>query len=177
VYLVLAAQFESFVHPLVILAAVPMALTGALVGLWLYGSSINIFSQIGAVMLIGIASKNGILIVEFANQLRDRGVEFVEAIIEASVTRLRPVAMTTLATAAGAVPLAVATGAGAESRQSIGATVFFGSVFAVALTMFVVPALYLKIARNTRSPQYLSRLIERMKRSEAAQGVAAPETP
>ncbi|HWL62753.1 MAG TPA: efflux RND transporter permease subunit [Steroidobacteraceae bacterium] len=178
VYLVLAAQFESFVHPLVILAAVPMALTGALIGLWLYGSSINIFSQIGAVMLIGIASKNGILIVEFANQLRDRGVEFAEAIIEASVTRLRPVAMTTLATAAGAVPLAIATGAGAESRQSIGATVFFGSVFAVALTMFVVPALYLKIARNTRSPQYLSRLIDRLKGSEAgAPALPASEAP
>ncbi len=176
VYLVLAAQFESFVHPLVILAAVPMALTGALVGLWLYGSSINVFSQIGAVMLIGIASKNGILIVEFANQLRDRGVEFVEAIIEASVTRLRPVVMTTLATAAGAVPLAIATGAGAESRQSIGATVLFGSLFAVALTLFLVPALYLKIARNTRSPQYLSRLIDRLKVGQAAQpGLVAPE--
>jgi len=174
VYLVLAAQFESFVHPLVILAAVPMALTGALFGLWLFGSSINIFSQIGAVMLIGIASKNGILIVEFANQLRDRGVEFVEATIEASVTRLRPVAMTTLATAAGAVPLAIATGAGAESRQSIGATVFFGSVFAVALTLFVVPALYVKIARNTRSPQYLSRLIDRLKGGTTETPAPAP---
>ncbi len=89
VYLVLAAQFESFVHPLVILAAVPLALTGALFGLWLFGSSINVFSQIGAVMLIGIASKNGILIVEFANQLRDRGMEFVDATAEAATTRLR----------------------------------------------------------------------------------------
>jgi multidrug efflux pump len=179
VYLVLAAQFESFVHPLVILASVPMALTGALVGLWLFGSSINIFSQIGAVMLIGIASKNGILIVEFANQLRDRGVEFVDATIEAAVTRLRPVVMTTLATGAGAVPLAIATGAGAESRHSIGATVFFGSVFAVALTLFVVPALYVKIARNTRSPQYLSRLIDRLKGSEAPRNQPAglPEAP
>jgi multidrug efflux pump len=173
VYLVLAAQFESFVHPLVILAAVPMALTGALFGLWLFGSSINIFSQIGAVMLIGIASKNGILIVEFANQLRDRGLAFLDAIIEASVTRLRPVAMTTLATAAGAVPLAIATGAGAESRQSIGATVLFGSLFAVVLTLFVVPALYAKIARNTRSPQYLSRLIDRLRSG----GEGAPPAP
>jgi multidrug efflux pump len=162
VYLVLAAQFESFVHPLVILAAVPMALTGAFVGLWLFNSSINVFSQIGSVMLIGIASKNGILIVEFANQLRDRGRDFVEATIEAATARLRPVLMTTLATAAGAVPLMLASGAGAESRQSIGATVFFGAVFAVALTLFVVPALYVKIARNTRSPQYLSRLIDGM---------------
>jgi multidrug efflux pump len=167
------------VHPLVILAAVPLALTGALVGLWLFGSSINIFSQIGAVMLIGIASKNGILIVEFANQLRDRGTEFVEATIEAAVTRLRPVVMTTLATGAGAVPLAIATGAGAESRHSIGATVFFGSVFAVVLTLFVVPALYVKIARNTRSPQYLSRLIDRLKGAEGQRPAAGgiPETP
>jgi multidrug efflux pump len=130
-------------------------------------------------MLIGIASKNGILIVEFANQLRDRGVEFVEATIEASTARLRPVLMTTLATAMGAVPLMVATGAGAQSRQSIGATVFFGSVFAVALTLFVVPALYVKIARNTRSPQYLSRLIDRLRRSEssAPAGDQAPPAP
>jgi multidrug efflux pump len=175
VYLVLAAQFESFVHPLVILAAVPLALTGALFGLWLFGSSINVFSQIGAVMLIGIASKNGILIVEFANQLRDRGSEFVEATIEAATARLRPVLMTTLATAAGAVPLMLASGAGAESRQSIGATVFFGSVFAVALTLFVVPALYVKLARNTRSPQYLSRAIERLRRGDSAAGAPATQ--
>lgn len=160
VYLVLAAQFESFVHPLVILAAVPMALTGAFFGLWLFNSSINVFSEIGSVMLIGIASKNGILIVEFANQLRDRGRDFVTATIEAATARLRPVLMTTLATASGAVPLMLASGAGAESRQSIGATVFFGAVFAVALTLFVVPALYVKLARNTRSPKYLSRLID-----------------
>jgi multidrug efflux pump len=169
VYLVLAAQFESFVHPLVILAAVPMALTGALFGLWLFGSSINIFSQIGAIMLVGIASKNGILIVEFANQLRDRGRQFVEATIEAAGARLRPVLMTTLATAVGAVPLMIASGAGAESRQSIGATVFFGSVFAVALTLIVVPALYVLIARNTRSPQYLSRIIDKLRGSQTTQ--------
>jgi multidrug efflux pump subunit AcrB len=101
--------------------------------------------------------------VEFTNQLRDRGREFVAATIEASTARLRPVLMTTLATAAGAVPLMLASGAGAESRQSIGATVFFGAVFAVALTLFVVPALYVKIARNTRSPQHLSRLIDGLK--------------
>jgi multidrug efflux pump len=168
VYLVLAAQFESFVHPLVILATVPMALTGAIVGLWLFNSTINVYSQIGAVMLIGIASKNGILIVEFANQLRDQGRTFVEATIESATVRLRPVLMTTLATAAGAIPLMIATGAGAESRQSIGATVFFGSVSAVALTLFVVPALYMTIARNTRSPQYVSRLIEKLRRAQPA---------
>ena len=128
VYLVLAAQFESFIHPLVILVTVPLAITGALLGLWLFNSTINIFSQIGCVMLIGIACKNGILIVEFANQLRDRGVEFVDAVIQASATRLRPVLMTSLCTAFGAVPLMLAHGAGAESRESIGATVFFGTV-------------------------------------------------
>ena len=160
VYLVLAAQFESFIHPVVILVTVPLAITGALLGLWLFNSTINIFSQIGCVMLIGIACKNGILIVEFANQLRDRGVEFVDAVVQASATRLRPVLMTSLCTAFGAVPLMLAHGAGAESRESIGATVFFGTVVSLGMTLYVVPALYLLIARNTRSPEYMSRLID-----------------
>jgi len=160
VYLVLAAQFESFIHPVVILVTVPLAITGALLGLWLFNSTINVFSQIGCVMLIGIACKNGILIVEFANQLRDRGVQFVDAVIQASATRLRPVLMTSLCTAFGAVPLMLAHGAGAESRESIGATVFFGTVVSLGLTLYVVPALYLLIARNTRSPEYMSRLID-----------------
>jgi multidrug efflux pump len=162
VYLLLAAQFESFVHPIVILITVPLALTGALLGLWLFNSSINVFSQIGAIMLIGIACKNGILIVEFANQLRDRGIEFGEAIVQAAAVRLRPVLMTSLCTAFGAVPLMIATGAGAESRQSIGAAVFFGTIFSLVLTLYVVPALYWLIARNTRSPEYVSRLIEKL---------------
>ena len=149
VYLVLAAQFESFIHPIVILVTVPLALTGALLGLFLFNSTINIFSQIGCIMLIGIACKNGILIVEFANQLRDRGVEFVDAIIQSSATRLRPVLMTSLCTAFGAVPLMLAHGAGAESRESIGATVFFGTIVSLGMTLYVVPALYLLIARNT----------------------------
>ena len=160
VYLVLAAQFESFIHPIVILVTVPLAITGAMLGLWLFNSTINIFSQIGCVMLIGIACKNGILIVEFANQLRDRGVDFVDAVIQSSATRLRPVLMTSLCTAFGAVPLMLAHGAGAESRESIGATVFFGTVVSLGLTLYVVPALYLLIARNTRSPEYMSRLID-----------------
>ncbi|HQX77167.1 MAG TPA: efflux RND transporter permease subunit [Steroidobacteraceae bacterium] len=162
VYLVLAAQFESFVHPLVILATVPLALSGALVGLWLFGSSINVFSQIGAIMLIGIACKNGILIVEFTNQLRDRGVAFVDAVVQAATIRLRPVLMTSLCTACGAIPLMLATGAGEESRQSIGSAVFFGTIFSLALTLLVVPALYLLIARNTHSPHHVSRLIEKL---------------
>jgi multidrug efflux pump len=162
VYLVLAAQFESFIHPVVILVTVPLALTGALLGLFLFNSTINIFSQIGCIMLIGIACKNGILIVEFSNQLRDRGVEFVDAVIQASATRLRPVLMTSLCTAFGAVPLMLAHGAGAESRESIGATVFFGTIVSLGMTLYVVPALYLLIARNTRSPEYVSRLIDKL---------------
>jgi multidrug efflux pump len=173
VYLVLAAQFESFIHPIVILVTVPLALTGALLGLFLFNSTINIFSQIGCIMLIGIACKNGILIVEFANQLRDRGVEFVDAVIQASATRLRPVLMTSLCTAFGAVPLMLAHGAGAESRESIGATVFFGTIVSLGLTLYVVPALYLLIARNTRSPEYMTRLIEGLKgRREGGRGAA-----
>jgi multidrug efflux pump len=160
VYLVLAAQFESFIHPIVILVTVPLAITGAILGLWLFNSTINIFSQIGCIMLIGIACKNGILIVEFANQLRDRGVAFVDAIIQSSATRLRPVLMTSLCTAFGAVPLMLAHGAGAESRESIGATVFFGTVVSLGLTLYVVPSLYLLIARNTRSPEHMSRLVD-----------------
>ncbi|HKJ25640.1 MAG TPA: efflux RND transporter permease subunit, partial [Myxococcota bacterium] len=120
VFLVLAAQFESFVHPLIILMTVPLALTGALIGLQLYGASINVFTQIGAILLIGLSAKNGVLIVEFANQLRDRGRSFEEAIAEASEIRLRPILMTSACTTFGALPLLLATGAGAESRQAIG---------------------------------------------------------
>ena len=173
VYLVLAAQFESFIHPVVILVTVPLAISGALLGLFLFNSTINIFSQIGCIMLIGIACKNGILIVEFANQLRDRGVEFVDAVIQASATRLRPVLMTSLCTAFGAVPLMLAHGAGAESRESIGATVFFGTIVSLGMTLYVVPSLYLLIARNTRSPEYMSRLIDGLRgRRDGARGVA-----
>jgi multidrug efflux pump len=164
VFLVLAAQFESFRHPLIIMLTVPLALTGGLVGLWLFGSSINVYSQIGAIMLIGLAAKNGILIVEFANQLRDRGVEFMEAIVSAAAIRLRPVVMTSLCTAFGAVPLILAAGAGAESRRTLGATVFFGVTISVFLTLYLIPALYVLIARRTKSPEYVGRLIDKLKR-------------
>ena len=173
VYLVLAAQFESFVHPLVILATVPLAITGALLGLWLFGSSINVFSQIGAIMLIGIACKNGILIVEFANQLKDKGKDHVEAVLESATIRLRPVLMTSLCTAFGAVPLMIASGAGAESRQSIGAAVFFGTLVSLSLTLFVVPSLYALIARNTRSPHYVSDLLDKLLSRTPAAGLPA----
>ena len=143
----------------------------------IFGSTLNIYSQIGAVMLIGLAAKNGILIVEFANQLRDRGTEFREAIIQAARTRLRPVLMTSMCTAFGAVPLILASGAGALSRQSIGAVVFFGVTFSVLLTLIVVPTVYALIARNTHSPEYVSQLIDKLKTSypKPMDGVIAEE--
>ena len=167
-YLVLSAQFESFRHPFIIMTTVPLALTGAIFGLKVFGSTINVFSQIGVIMLIGLAAKNGILIVEFANQLRDRGVEFGDAIIESAKTRLRPVLMTSLCTAFGSVPLLLASGAGALSRQSIGAVVFFGVTFSMILTLIVVPTVYLLLARNTHSPEYVARMIERLRGGEAS---------
>jgi multidrug efflux pump len=162
VFLVLAAQFESFVNPMVILVTVPLAMTGALLGLWMYGSSINVFSQIGAILLIGLSAKNGVLIVEFANQLRDRGKEFTEAVLDASTVRLRPILMTSTATTFGALPLLLGTGAGAESRQPIGIVVVFGVAISAALTLFIVPALYVLLARKTSSPQRMTRLIEQL---------------
>ena len=166
-YLVLAAQFESFRHPLIIMTTVPLAITGALIGLWVFGSTINIYSQIGAVMLIGLAAKNGILIVEFANQLRDRGTDFKESVIQSAKTRLRPVLMTSMCTAFGAVPLILASGAGALSRKSIGAVVFFGVSFAMVLTLVVVPAVYSLLAKNTHSPEYVAHLIDKLSASAA----------
>ncbi len=168
VYLVLAAQFESFRHPLVIMFTVPLAVTGALAGMWAWGVSINVYSQIGMVLLIGVAAKNGVLIVEFANQLRDRGGEFLDAIVHAAGVRLRPVLMTSFASAFGAVPLMIATGAGAESRQAIGVTIFFGVMFSTLLTLFVVPAAYAVLARGTTSPEHIARRIEAMRDAEAS---------
>ena len=168
VFLVLAAQFESFRHPFVIMVTVPLAVTGALLGLWVQNGTINVFSQIGCIMLIGLAAKNGILIVEFANQLRDRGVEFIEAIIEASAIRLRPVLMTSLCTLFGAVPLMIASGAGAESRRAIGAVVVYGVAFSLVLTLYVVPALYGLIARKSKSPEHVSHLLEKLREARQA---------
>ena len=170
VFLVLAAQFESFLHPFVIMTTVPLAVVGALVGLWLYGMSINVFSQIASIMLVGLAAKNGILIVEFANQLRDRGLEFREAVIEAAAIRLRPVLMTSFCTAFGALPLLLATGAGAESRQAIGVVVFYGVVISMLLTLVVVPAVYVIVARNTKSPRAIAKLLAKLRASAASIG-------
>jgi multidrug efflux pump len=171
-YLVLSAQFESFRHPLIIMTTVPLAITGALFGLVIFGSTLNVYSQIGAIMLIGLAAKNGILIVEFANQLRDRGIEFREAVIQSAKTRLRPVLMTSMCTAFGAIPLLLASGAGALSRQSIGAVVFFGVTFSVLLTLIVVPTVYGLIAKNTHSPEYVSQLIDQLRKHD---DIASPK--
>jgi multidrug efflux pump len=169
VFLVLAAQFESFVHPLIIMITVPLALTGALAGLWIYDASINVFTQIGAILLIGLAAKNGVLIVEFANQLRDRGLPFDEALRQSARVRFRPIVMTSAATTFGALPLLLASGAGAESRQPIGIVIVFGVVLSAALTLFVVPALYSILARHTQSPEHIAREISAL-RGEQARG-------
>jgi multidrug efflux pump len=160
VFLVLAAQFESFVHPLTIMLTVPLAVAGALIGLSLAGSSLNVYSQVGILVLIGLAAKNGILIVEFANQLRNQGLSISEAILESAQTRLRPVLMTSVSTAMGAVPLVLATGAGAESRFTIGVVIISGVVLATVLTLFVVPLSYALLARFTSPSNRIDRKIE-----------------
>jgi multidrug efflux pump len=160
VYLVLAAQFESFVHPAVIILTVPLAVAGGVLGLWAMGGTLNIYSQIGIVMLVGLAAKNGILIVEFANQLRDEGRSVEDAAVEASARRLRPILMTSIATVAGAVPLMIASGAGAAARAAIGTVVVWGVSLATLLTLFVIPVLYNRLARRTGSPLAVTRRLE-----------------
>ncbi len=150
IYLVLAAQFESFIDPFVILLTVPLAVCGALAALKWNGGTLNVYSQIGLVMLVGLITKNGILIVEFANQLQDRGLSLREAVIEAAMLRLRPILMTTFAMVLGALPLAFASGAGAESRQQIGLVIAGGLSFGTLLTLFVIPAVYSLIGRRQR---------------------------
>lgn len=160
VFLVLAAQFESYIHPLVIILTVPLAIAGALLGLYITGNSLNVYTQIGLIMLIGLAAKNGILIVEFANQLRDEGKEFSEALIGACYTRLRPIIMTGITTIAGAVPLILASGPGSETRIAIGVVIFFGVFAAMIFTLFVVPVAYDLMARKTGSPGDVRRKLE-----------------
>jgi multidrug efflux pump len=152
VFLVLAAQFESFIHPIIIMVTVPLATFGALLGLYLTSDTLNIYSDIGIIILVGISTKNGILIVEFANQLRDQGVEFSQAILQAAEIRLRPVLMTALSTIMGSLPLIMASGAGAESRTTLGIVIFSGVLTATILTLFVVPVFYNLLARATKSP-------------------------
>jgi multidrug efflux pump len=142
IYLVLAAQFESFRDPVMIMVSVPLSVTGALLALWLTGGTLNVYSQIGLVTLIGLITKHGILIVDFANKLQQQGTERTAAILEASRLRLRPILMTTAAMVLGAIPLAIATGAGAESRQQIGWVIVGGMSLGTLLTLFVVPCVY-----------------------------------
>jgi multidrug efflux pump len=149
IYLVLAAQFESFRDPFIIMLTVPLSMTGALLALWLTGGTLNVYSQIGLVTLVGLITKHGILIVEFANQLREKGIAMREAVIEAATLRLRPILMTTGAMVLGALPLALATGAGAESRQQIGWVIVGGLLFGTFFTLFVVPTVYAR-ARQLR---------------------------
>jgi multidrug efflux pump subunit AcrB len=143
IFLILAAQFESFIDPFIIILTVPMAVAGALFSLWLFDQTWNIFSQIGTVMLIGLVTKNGILIVEFANQLREQGKPKLEAILEASEARLRPILMTSLAISLGALPIAMSLGAASTSRIGMGVVIVGGTIFSLVLTLFVIPALYL----------------------------------
>jgi multidrug efflux pump len=157
IYLLLAAQFESFLHPAVIVTSVPPAFAGGVLGLWLTDGSINLYSQIGLVMLVGLGAKNGILIVEFANQLRDEGHAFAQAVRLAARRRLRPILMTSVATIMGGVPLAIASGAGAGARQSIGVVLVAGVTLTTLVTIFLVPLLYDRLARRTSSPQTVAR--------------------
>ena len=161
VFLVLAAQFESYRHPIIIMLCVPATVAGGLLGLWLTGNSLNIYTQIGLIMLIGLAAKNGILIVEFANQLRDEGVEFDAAIKESAMTRFRPIVMTGLTTAAGAIPLLISSGAGSETRAAIGVVILFGVIAAAIVCVLFVPTAYALIARGTGSPQDVARKLEK----------------
>ena len=160
VFLVLAAQFESYRHPIIIMLCVPATIAGGLLGLWLTGNTLNIYTQIGLIMLVGLAAKNGILIVEFANQLRDEGEEFDVALREAALARFRPIVMTSLTTAAGAVPLILSEGAGAETRQAIGVVILFGVITAAFITVLFVPTAYALIARKSGSPNDVARRLE-----------------
>jgi multidrug efflux pump len=148
IYLVLAAQFESWVDPFIIMLTVPLAFAGALFSLWLFDQTWNIFSQIGVIMLIGLVTKNGILIVEFANHKRDEGADKASAAIQASAMRLRPILMTSLAMALGALPIALSLGAAATSRIPLGIVIVGGIVFSLILTLFVIPAMYTFLSRR-----------------------------
>ena len=161
VFLVLAAQFESWIHPFIIMLTVPLAMTGALLGIYLTGQTLNLYSQIGLIMLVGLSAKNGILIVEFANQLRDQGREFSEALIEAADTRFRPIIMTGITTAAGSIPLLISSGAGTETRYVLGVVILSGVIAGTVFTLFIVPAAYDLVGRFTASPKAVTQKLEK----------------
>ena len=149
-YLSMAAQFESWIHPFTIMLTVPLAIFGGIIGLLIAGSSLNIYSQIGLIILIGLAAKNGILIVEFANQLRIEGQNIEKAIVNACKIRLRPIVMTSLSTIAGVLPLILGSGPGEASRLTIGVVIFSGMIFSTFFTLYVIPTVYLMIGKNTQ---------------------------
>ena len=153
IYLVLSAQFESFIHPLTILLSVPLAVFGALLTLYIFGESLNIYSQIGLIMLIGLVTKNAILIVEFANQQQEKGLNLIEAVIEAATIRLRPILMTSFATIFGILPIAIGLGAGGESRRPLGLVVVGGMFFSTFLTLVIVPVVYTLFGRFTKAKE------------------------
>ncbi len=170
VFLVLAAQFESWVAPITIIMAVPLALTGGLAALLWTGQTLNVYSQIGMILLIGIMTKNGILIVEFTNQLREEGKDLHTAVLEASVTRLRPILMTSIATVFGAIPLMLSGGAGAESRQAIGTVIVGGVSLSTVFTLFIVPCLYSLIGAYTKPRNFIAEELEKQEREHIAGG-------
>ena len=160
-YLVMAAQFESFKHPLTIMLTVPLAILGGLVGLLLVGSSINVYSQIALIILIGLATKNGILIVEFANQLRNEGKNIKTAVMESASIRLRPILMTSSSTIFGVLPLIISSGPGEASRLTVGITIFAGMFFSTFFTLYVIPVIYLIIGKNTKSINYIEEKLNK----------------
>ncbi len=171
VFLVLAAQFESFLNPFIILLAVPLAVTGALASMKFFGVSMNVYSQIGMVLLVGLVAKNGILIVEFSNQLRNQGKDILTAVKEAALSRLRPILMTSVTNIFGALPLATASGAGADSRQAIGIVVIGGVIFSTALTLVVIPVFYYLFAKRSKQTNYISDLINKLEKENPGHGV------
>lgn len=181
VYLILAAQFESFVDPFVIMLTVPLALGGAVFSLWFFNQTLNIFSQIGIIMLIGLVTKNGILIVEFANQLRETGMNKTEAVIAAATSRFRPILMTSFATMLGALPIALALGAGSKSRMSMGIVIIGGLLFSLTLTLYVIPAMYSYLNRqhSIKSEEDImnNMLDEDVKQKQNTEGGILVETP
>ncbi len=150
IYLILAAQFESFIDPIIIILTVPLAFAGAFLSLWYFNQTMNIFSEIGIIMLIGLVTKNGILIVEFTNQLKEKGVPFMEAVVQGATARLRPILMTSLATALGALPIAMSLGAAAKSRMGMGIVVVGGILFSLSLTLYVIPAMYSYLSKKQK---------------------------
>ncbi|WP_116367647.1 efflux RND transporter permease subunit [Parahaliea mediterranea] len=160
VYLVMAAQFESFIHPAIILLTVPLALVGGIGGLLLFDQTLNIYSQVGMIMLVGLATKNGILIVEFINQMRDAGMELTQAVLQGASRRLRPIAMTAFTTVIGAIPLVVSSGPGHEVRTVIGVVVMCGVTVSTLITLLLIPMAYMLLARNTHSPGTVSRALD-----------------